>query len=169
VIPAYAYRGALLLPLLLTGCLVPFPIEERPAAVNYPPFYINESVSPSAARVRDYDPRADGDAVVLRVGVVGDPNATDSLFARLFINFDPNESNGLFGNATLRPGQTGPLEFNVDPCRHRRGLSGETTIAVDLIVSDRPFNADAVNNAVPDDAGTFTISWQIRFDEETCD
>lgn len=152
---------------LLSGCLIPFPIEEQPPEINYPPYYAEGTVSPSPDRWHEYDPLADGPVVVFDVGVVDDPNLGDVLFYRWFVDFSA-EGGGLTALGELGPSERGEIRFEYPPCFERR-VGGEVEHRIDLVVSDRPFLEGSATQAVPDDAGVLHLTWFIRLDDRLCD
>lgn len=162
--PALAQWGVIALS--LTGCLVPLPIEERPAPINHPPYALVRTVQPPPGPYV-FERRTDGDDLTLRVDVVSDPNPTDSIFGRWFINFDRETGFNLSTPVNLRPGETGPLEFSFPPCQQRQRLAEVEVVSVRLVLSDRPFE-DSLGDAVPDDARVAIIEWWIELDADAC-
>lgn len=150
---------------LLTGCLIPFPIEEEPVEVNEPPFVDVRTVSPVQGLL-DYDREADGAEVAFEVGSVDDPNAGDVLFYRWFVEFDPDGGGRVF-QGVLRPAERGAIDFQYDPCQQPRE-GGETLQKVELIVSDRAFLDGSIGQAVPEDAGVAHLIWFVRLDDRRC-
>ena len=159
---------SVLISLGVVGCLVPFPIEERPLEVNYPPFSVAGTLTPTTERTREFDPRVDVDGVLLRA-VLDDPNASDQLSYRWFINY--NENTGApIDNGTIPAGEGGVAEYRFRPCLLPR-IAGETIHTVDLFVADRAFvqaPGPPVNQHVAAGTQTLKITWFVRLDDRLC-
>ena len=61
-----------LLALLLTGCVVPMPIESVGEQVNLPPYYLADYVTPLNSQIIEFDPEQQT-SVLLNTGPIGDP------------------------------------------------------------------------------------------------
>ncbi|MCB9549046.1 MAG: hypothetical protein H6706_24860 [Myxococcales bacterium] len=168
-------RFATLLPLLLGGCLIPFPIEEQAPEENHAPACEAEAYVPPADEIRDYDPLTDGDEVVFQISGCDDPNEDDRLFWRWFIDYNPL-TGFIADRGEAPPDQRGgAIRFAVAPCELSR-TGGEVLHRVDLIVADRPFlsspedaqQAERRNQILPRDAGSHRVTWFLRFDDRRC-
>lgn len=145
---------------LLTGCLIPFPIEEAPAEVNLPPS-INEGTVFPPQGIIDYDPCTDDAQLFFEVGGVDDPNPDDVLFVRWFVD------SRIDFLADQTPGERGqPLIHSYGPCS-QSFAADETLQKVELVVSDRPF-VEGVTQDVPADAGVRRVIWFVSLDFRRC-
>ena len=154
----------------LAGCLVPYPIEERPLEVNYPPFIVAGTLTPSTEFLHEFDPRVDVDGVLLRAAV-DDPNASNQLFFRWFINY--NEDIGAIANSgDISPGESQTVEYLFRPCLQAFSPNAQTEIIhrIDLLVSDRAFlqAGTPANQSVPSGAQTLQLTWFVRLDSGLC-
>ncbi|MGK0362156.1 MAG: hypothetical protein ACI9U2_004476 [Bradymonadia bacterium] len=145
----------------LAGCLVPYPIEERPIEINYPPFYIDGTLSPTTDSIREFDPRVEED-VLFRVAL-DDPNISDQLVYRWFINYNPVTGAPIAGD-TLQPGEARTVSYKFRPCLESQ--TGETIHRIDLFVADRAFlSGPPSNQRVAAGTGTLKLTWFVRLDD----
>lgn len=161
--------------LACAGCLVPLPIEEDVPDPNYPPFFTADRVVPDFSRVLNYDAQADGTTLRFELVDYGDPNPEDRLFWRWFVDYTSVQfairNSG--PSAGLSPELRGaPIFMVLNPCvLPRRALH-----RVDLIVTDRAFVSNAEeapnepnpNQALPDGAGSFRVTWFLALDTAGC-
>lgn len=152
----------------LAGCLVPYPIEERPIEINYPPFYIDGTLSPTPDSIREFDPQVDVE-VLFRVAL-DDPNISDQLEYRWFINYNPVTGAPIdFG--TLSPGESGAISYPFDPCVQvgNRDDDSDVMHRIDLFVADRAFlPGPPANQRVANGTGTLQLTWFVRLDARLC-
>ncbi len=153
--------------LLLSGCLIPMPIEEELQQENYPPFYSPGDVKSDPDRLPDFDP-SQAEFLVLSVTGVGDPNLEDLLYYRWFIDYDLSrakpihEQGQVVGDAisaTFNPCEVVPSDERTKDNLH----------TADLVIADRPFasndDPDAEgtrNQMLPPDARYVRIRWYFR-------
>ncbi len=160
--------------LALCGCL-PLPIDEDLPQENFPPFYAADRVAPPYERLVDYDAQADGPLLLFELVDYGDPNETDRLFWRWYVDYSTVQSGIASAGpaAGLSPQQRGaPISMTLTPC----GLSGQGLHRIDLIVADRAFvsstaeasSAPNHNQALPDGAGSFRLTWFVSVDSAGC-
>lgn len=111
------------------------------------------------------------------VGPLEDPNSADTLFWRLFLNYE-----GRFYNAIYRSNQGSGIsfsqryegiQFSIDPCLDFKLFTFEGPYRVELIVSDRPFlqettDSQLINQLIPKEAKSFKLHWFIDFPQELC-
>lgn len=169
---ASVHRLALLASLAVTGCLVPAPLEEEPPEVNLPPFYDPAQVQPSFRQIFPYNPQIHGRILTLSVSGIGDPNPSDHIFWRAFVNYDPRFSSGIWAAGDDQPGAT-RAEIILSPCNL---VQTDAILPVELIVADRPFlnsdeepePAETPNRYLPEDARRFHIVWFIQVDRSLC-
>ena len=155
-----------------------FFIKFHETEANFAPSFDPLWVSPTPAMIIEYDPIVtDGQAIEFDIGPIGDPNKSDTLFWRVFLNYQ-----GRFYNAIYRSNQGGGLsltrrqegiQFTLDPCLDFKLFSFEGPYRVELIVSDRPFLQDtedqaSINQLLAEEAMSFRIHWFIRFPQELC-
>lgn len=161
-----------LLVMSLAGCLIPYPIEERPIEVNYPPYFVKGTLSPSLEDLIEFDPRVDVDGVTFRV-VLDDPNTSDQLAFRWFINY-----NAITGapitQGVLPPGESGGISYTFEPCTHPSpavDANGDVIHRMDLFVADRAFlqtQGTPANQRVAAGTGTLQFTWFVRLDDTLC-
>ena len=102
------YYLPVILGLLLWGCVIPMPIELDETEANFAPSFDPLWVSPTPAMIIEYDPIVtDGQAIEFDIGPIGDPNKSDTLFWRVFLNYQ-----GRFYNAIYRSNQGGGLSIS---------------------------------------------------------
>lgn len=157
-----------LLTIGLAGCLIPYPIEERPIEINYPPFYVEGTISPTPDEIHEFDPRVDLDGVLFRVAL-DDPNLNDQLEYRWFIDYNRDTGAPIQADS-LSPGESGAIAYPFQPCLLPR-TGGETIHRIDLFVADRPFlqtPGPPVNQRVADGTGTLALTWFVRLDDRLC-
>ncbi len=175
--------AAIALPALVAlgsvACVVPMPIEAEPVEQNLPPYYITAAVSPSTDQVVEFDPELD-QALELRTGPIGDPNADDRIFYRWFINYQPTGLPGIADpgppeGLTLAELATGSIDQRLEPCVDLGGSAFDDLElhTVQVVIADRPFVADdddspTPNQTVPDGAFKTKLVWFIRFDRSKC-
>lgn len=157
----------------LAGCLLPPPVEEIPAPVNEAPMIEYDNLSPSPADgVQVYSTRCRSYRLF---GELTDPNTTDTLYVRVFIDYaiDPRPETTEIIELLPQTGITSRFfEFEIDPLNERfRGLGPHT---VELFVADRPFFDDErvpKGRAVPDGALMDTHTWAVELvdvDDSQC-
>lgn len=154
--------------------MVPLPIEEEEAEENFPPFPVGAPQPPTSDFVR-YDPIEDGDVMEFVVQGLGDPNDTDRLYYRVFINYSPI-NRGIVEQGTsegLAPEQRDQaIRFLLNPCQELRDPNVDVH-RIEMIVADRPFLAETPGNpspnpnqALPPEAGFFRLVWFFRFESQ---
>ncbi len=176
-------RWALLLSCCLSGCLIPLPIEEEPAEVNWPPFFDPGQVEPNYNKIiRDYDPRVHGAERPITLDSIDDPNPEDLIFWRWFVNYQGRpykliyEDGPKFGlSPELR---SKGITFKLVPCELPVTVAqdGVEFHTIELIVADRPFvdpseeapDEQTPNQVLPADAGSFRVVWFLEFDRAIC-
>ena len=154
------------------------PIELDEAEENFAPTFNPSWVEPNPAFVIDYDPLlSDGQPLLFEVGAIDDPNLADTLFWRVFLNYQ-----GRFYNAIYRSNRGGGLstiqrlegvEFSLSPCLDFKLFNFEGPYRVELIVTDRPFvtgsgDSAQINQLLASDAESFRVHWFVRFSPELC-
>jgi hypothetical protein len=164
--------------LSLTSCVIPMPIEVDETEANFAPSYDPLWVTPRSSMLIEYDPViTQGESIEFDVGPLDDPNESDILFWRVFLNYQ-----GRFYNAIYRSNQGGGISltrraegvhFTLNPCLDFKLFSFEGPYRVELIVSDRPFQQDPdervfINQLLAEEAMSFRIHWFIRFPQELC-
>ncbi len=170
-------RSALAAGLLLTGCLVPQPLEEEPEVENLPPYFVASTVTPSYLDVVPYDPATNGRTLVLRIDGIFDPNPGDLVFWRAFVDYNPLLSAApRFGNGRgIEPGADAQITLSiVDPCNQ---FLNDGPVAIEVVVADRPFLSTdeepdpptTPNQHLPADAGSFRLAWIILMDRSLCE
>lgn len=162
----------------LAGCVIPMPIELDETEANYAPSYEPLWVEPSPSMVIEYDPViSEGGPISFDIGPLDDPNRNDTLFWRVFLNYQ-----GRFYNAIYRSNQGGGISlsrrsdgifFSLNPCLDFKLFSFDGPYRVELIVSDRPFSTEgddntSINQLLAEDAKSFRLHWFIRFPQERC-
>lgn len=176
--PARAGLLSGLASLLLSGCIVPFPIEAEEPTPPYPPFLRVGFVQPPVTRVVVYDPELDPDGAGLEfsTGPLGDPN-DDRLFWRWFYNYGPGstaiEDASPIQGLAAEQHESG-IRLRVRPCTELRPRFPDTTIhRIELLVADQPFLLDGEgegtrNQVLPADAGQLRVVWYLTFDAARC-
>lgn len=154
------------------------PIELDESEANFAPSYDPTWMSPTPAMIIEYNPMLlQGSSLEFDSGPLSDPNQADTLFWRVFLNYQ-----GRFYNAIYRSNQGGGISFsqrdegirfNVDPCLDFKLFTFEGPYRVELIVSDRPFLQDTdenltINQLLANDAKSFKVHWFIDFQQELC-
>ena len=166
------------LAIVMSGCVVPMPIESIGEQVNLPPYYVSDFTSPRPDQVIDFDPNEET-SIELNTGPIGDPNPNDRIYWRWFLDYRPitsdfpvefSEANGATPDQLIdgirkdfRPCATGTTRLLSDDNVHR----------VEVIVADRLFitsqpDDPLPNKTLPDNAQHFSIVWFIRFDRTDC-
>lgn len=161
---------------LLCACVLPLPIEGEPVSENFPPFFDPGSLTPKP-RDPGFDPEV-SDTQEWCVHGVADPNETDRLYKRWFINYGarvtfPLEFESQGGRGQVEGGHT--FCFSVKPCVNAVFPDVENTRTlhtVELIVADRPFkdNADLEEGELPFQTVTeggrhVRATWFLQFDK----
>ena len=164
--------------LALNACVIPMPIELDESEANFAPSYDSAWVSPTPTMIVEYDPVISRESILeFDSGPLNDPNQADTLFWRVFLNYQ-----GRFYNAIYRSNQGGGISlsqrdegvrFSVDPCLDFKLFTFEGPYRVELIVSDRPFLQDSdesilINQILANDAMSFKVHWFINFPQELC-
>lgn len=163
-----------------SGCLVPLPIEEATAEVNYPPFYRVGDVEPVFTREYIAEIPVDGTPPSVTFSVRGfdDPNPDDFHFYRWYLNY-ADDFVAQSGERTVEQ-RDRPIAFTFNPCLtpepFRNDNPERELTRVELIVADRPFvpveeqppGTAAPDQVLPVDAGSFRIVWFMRFDRTAC-
>jgi len=160
------------------ACLIPMPIEADPAEQNYAPSFPYELIEPDPAYVIDYQPDVlEGSALSFSVRELEDPNATDKLYWRVFLNYQ-----GRFYNAIYRSNrgdglppsarQEGVL-FQLSPCLDFKLFPFEGPYRVELVIADRPFRqtdegSQLINQILPEGAKSTRIHWFISYERALC-
>ncbi|MEK7704787.1 MAG: hypothetical protein AAB426_07485 [Myxococcota bacterium] len=163
-----------LLPLLLVGasaCLLPPPITELPAEQNQPP-----RIEPTSLR---WDP-TDGPRTMSThcasyrfYALVSDPDAEDTLYWRVFVDYH-RDRNPLETEEHVLDPQAGDrsLSFSVDPQGDTRFGVAEGRLAqahtVELFVADRPFYQDErppLARAVEDGGEVDSFIWTVELSD----
>ncbi|MBJ80365.1 MAG: hypothetical protein CMH60_03520 [Myxococcales bacterium] len=161
---------------LYSGCLLPPDIEPAAIVFNQPPRILPDSLTP--------DP-TDGPKVMSTqceqyqfFARIADPDALDSLYYRVFLDYQA-DINPLDTNVeTIEPDPENPQEsylisFVVYPTDLRfigDGRIGETH-TVELLLSDREFYSDErepLARAIPEDGFTDSFIWPVVLSEESC-
>ncbi|MBU0551667.1 hypothetical protein KKF91_04125 [Myxococcota bacterium] len=166
---------------LLSGCVIPMPIEAEPIEENNPPFYLPGAAQPDPGRFVRYDPQEDGPTLTLSVRPIADANPLDRFFYRWFTNYDPDSpvasrivQEGPPQGLPPERGEAG-VEMTLYPCEETAFVG--PIQRVEVIVADRPFlSADEApaaspnpNQALSEEARAFRIVWFLEFDrEEAC-
>ena len=163
---------------LCTGCVVPMPVELDDTEENFAPSYDPTWITPTPAQVIDYDPQLSGErSILFDVGAVTDPNQADTLFWRVFLNYQGRFYNAIYRSnrgGGLSPSQrTEGISFALSPCLDFKLFNFEGPYRVELIVTDRPFISDSgesafINQLIAEDAQSFRVHWFIRFPQELC-
>ena len=164
---------------LFVSCVIPMPVEQDVTEENFAPSYDPTWVAPNPAQVIDYDPQLNSErSIIFDVGAMSDPNQADTLFWRVFLNYQ-----GRFYNAIYRSNRGGGLSpaqriegisFSLSPCLDFKLFNFEGPYRVELIVTDRPFiSSDTgesafINQLIASDAKSFRVHWFVRFPQELC-
>jgi hypothetical protein len=169
--------ASLAVAVLLSGCLIPLPIEEEQVPDNEPPSYTFGLIRPVFTRTVQYDPELDpeGQGLEFSTGPLDDPNPDDRLFWRWYFNYGLGstaiETNGPTNG--LDPAQRGQgVALKVLPCDDLRRRFPEIDLhRIEVIIADRPFINDPDgprNQALPADAGQIHLVWFLSFDPARC-
>ena len=171
-------RQILKMSLLLTyaSCLMPPPIEPAEVVVNQPPRILPDSLTP--------DP-TDGPKTMSTeceqyqfFARISDPDAYDSLYYRVFLDYQA-DINPLDTNIeTITPDPENPqlsylISFVIYPNDLRfigDGRIGETH-TVELFLSDREFYSDErepLARAIDEEGFTDSFMWPVALNEESC-
>ena len=168
----------LIIGMIVSSCVIPMPIELDESEANYAPNFDPAWVQPTPAMIIEYDPVINRESILeFDSGPLTDPNQADTLFWRVFLNYQ-----GRFYNAIYRSNQGGGIslsqrdegiQFSVDPCLDFKLFTFDGPYRVELIVSDRPFLQDVdedrlINQILANDAMSFKIHWFINFPQELC-
>lgn len=164
--------------LLLAGCIIPMPIELDETEDNFAPSSDPSWISPSPAQIIDFDPiQSLQRGVSFKLGPLDDPNEADTIFWRVFLNYQ-----GRFYNAIYRSNRGGGISpsrrdegisFTLDPCLDFKLFTFEGPYRVELIVTDRPFLTESgdgslINQLLSSEAQSFRVHWFIRIQQELC-
>lgn len=163
---------------LMTGCVIPMPIELDDTEENFAPSHDPSWVSPSPAQVIEYDPVvSEGAELSFEVGALDDPNVGDVLFWRVFLNYQGRFYNAIYrsnrgGGITLSQ-RTEGIEFSLSPCIDFKLFNVEGPYRIELIVTDRPFLDERsesifINQLLAADAKSFRVHWFIELPQELC-
>lgn len=150
--------------LAFAGCAVPLPIEEEQPDPNYPPFFDPLAVSPGFSQVINFDPGNDEEAsLTFELPVVGDYNVDDTLFWRVYLNYDPqtfpiriNGGEIRTTDSVIREG----LRFTLN-CSNFRPFRAVDLHRLELVIGDRAFS-DPNSPALLTGAEQTRIAWFIE-------
>ena len=163
---------------VMSGCVIPMPIEVDETEENFAPSHDPMWVSPSPAQVIEYDPVVSEDRELeFEVGALEDPNNVDVLFWRVFLNYQGRFYNAIYRSnrgvgITLNQRAEG-VSFSLLPCLDFKLFNFEGPYRVELIVTDRPFvdevgESASINQLLASDAKSFRVHWFIRLPQELC-
>lgn len=160
---------------VFTGCILPPPIEEGTEVKNQPPRILVETLSPPP---QDLPKRMSVQCPQYRFFAnVQDPDPSDTIYYRVFINYLTDLSPLDTVVVPLRPNETNPgaarlINFSIDPKHERFGPEDtkfEVPHAIELLVSDRPFltvDKDPVARAVEVDGITDSYTWPVQLEAD---
>ena len=167
--------------LLLSGCLLPSPIEEgQPFENSYPVILPNQlSPNPTVRPVKIL--YVDCPEYRFRASVI-DPDAEDEIFWRFFINYDQDNDPFAENVSSIPPVENDPsaqvIGFAVATDDTRFSFRRPTPEqlfqephTVELLVSDRPFSPpederDPLGRAVQKDGLTAHFIWTIQLSDD---
>ncbi|MFN3197867.1 MAG: hypothetical protein ACE366_05550 [Bradymonadia bacterium] len=153
-----------LLALFGVGCVVPLPVEEEEPDPNFPPFYDPLAVDPGFDQVVSFDPQGADEATLnFNVSVVGDYNTDETLFWRLYLNYDPQTFPIRINGDEVR--QTGsvfrePIQFSLD-CSNFSPFREVDLHRLELVIGDRAFE-DSNSPALLEGAEQTRVVWFIE-------
>ena len=168
----------LLISALMSGCVIPMPIELDDTEENFAPSHDPSWVTPSPSQVIAYDPVVEeGAELSFKIGALDDPNVGDVLFWRVFLNYQGRFYNAIYrsnrgGGITLSQRVEG-IDFSLSPCIDFKLFNIEGPYRIELIVTDRPFLDESgesvlINQLLASDAKSFRVHWFIELPQELC-
>ena len=154
------------------------PIESVGEQVNLPPYVLPNYVRPSPGQLIDFDPQEDT-SIDLNTGPIGDPNPTDRLHWRWFLDYREATFNRPIefseASGALPSDLVEGISKTIRPCSEPTYslLSDDTLHRVELVVADRPFSSSQPddprpNQTLPEGAQFFRLIWFVRLDRSQC-
>jgi hypothetical protein len=155
------------------------PIEGDRSSENLAPSYESLWVYPNPSQIIEYQPEvAQGQPIDFSTGPIFDPNESDILFWRVFLNYQGRYYNAIFrsnrGEGIKADQREQGISFQISPCVDFKLFNYDPPYRVELIVSDQPFKSNnesdspLVNQVLSDGAYNFKIEWFVRYDQALC-
>lgn len=170
--------GSFLLIYTVTGCVIPMPIELDETEQNFSPSHDPSWVNPPPSQIIHFDPQlTTRKTISFELGPLEDPNEADTLFWRVFLNYQGRFYNAIYrsnrGGGILPLRRVEGIQFTLTPCLDFKLFTFEGPYRIELIVTDRPFLNDGgdgsfINQLLSDDAQSFRVHWFVSFPQELC-
>ena len=174
----FSIFSLILLMNITSSCIIPMPLEQDQTEQNYPPSHESFQVNPTPSQIIEYNPEvSNGQPLQFSIGPLSDPNEEDSLFWRVFLNYQGRYYNAIHrsnrGSGISPALRTKGIQFQLTPCLDFKLFNFEAPYRVELIVSDRPFREVEEDNAfinqiLPEDAQNFRVHWFVRYTKALC-
>ena len=160
------------------GCMVAMPISADPSEQNYAPSFPYELVSPDPAYLVTYQPELEeGGPLTFSVVELEDPNEGDSLYWRVFLNYQGRYYNAIYrsnrGEGLPPSARSEGLSFQLSPCLDFKLFPFDGPYRVELVIADRPFRQTdddslLINQILPEGAKSTRLHWFVTYERALC-